>query len=392
MGFLRMTVAVLTLAACTTPSGTATQAITNGSGDAGDPAVIGLADELDQIGCTATVIGPHTAITAAHCLVGRTRLDLHAVVGNDAPSGTVIAISDVRIDPAFDPATLANDLGLVTLREVSSAMVGITTVDASLVGATVKAVGFGSTTSTATDGGTKRLGTAKVTDVEATEVTAAPSPAQPCHGDSGGPMLVAAGTIAAVVSRGDSACSDHAIYARIDVAMTDFVAPYLAETAPATAATGDACLYTEQCASGPCLVTTDDPDLYFCSQPCQHDADCPSKMTCVTDSCRYPVPSPGALGSPCSADAACTSAVCRQNVCTISCLDNAGACPVDYDCGPSGSALELDCFATPPDDGCAGCATGGGAPVGFVIVVLGFARARRSGRSSSPRDSRAARS
>ncbi|MEO8841101.1 MAG: trypsin-like serine protease [Kofleriaceae bacterium] len=383
---------VVALAACTTPTGTAAQAITNGSADPGDPAVIGLADDLDQIGCTATMIGPHTAITAAHCLIGRTALDLHAVAGSDAVSGTRLAISDVRMDPAFDPTSQANDLGLVTLREASSAIVGVATVDASLIGATIHAVGFGSTTSTATDGGTKRIGTAQVSDVQPTEVTAVPSPAQPCHGDSGGPMLLIDGTIAAVVSRGDSTCSDHAIYARIDAAMTDFVAPYLAATAPGTAATGDACLYTEQCASGPCLVTADDPDLYFCSQPCKHDSDCPAKLTCAPDGCRYPVPSPGALGSPCTSDAACTSAVCRQMVCTISCLNNAGACPADYDCGPSGSALELDCFATPPVDGCAGCATGGGAPVGLVIVVLGFARARRSGRSSSPRDSRARRS
>jgi hypothetical protein len=390
---VRALVVVALVGACATPTGTAAQAITNGSADLGDPAVIGLADDLDQIGCTATVIGPHTAITAAHCVAGRMPLGLHAVFGSDVASATVVKISDARADPSFDGTSFANDLALITLRDVSPASaLDIATVDTSLVGATVRAIGFGTTTSTATDGGTKRIGAAKVSDVEPTEITAVPSPAQPCHGDSGGPMVLAAGTIAAVVSRGDAACSDHAIYARIDVAMAGFVEPYLAATAPGTAATGAACLYNEQCASGPCLVTADDPELYFCSQPCQHDADCPSKMTCASDGCRYPVPSPGALGSPCSTDGDCTSAVCRQMVCTISCLNNPGACPADYDCGPSGSALELDCFATPSDDGCAGCATGGGAPVGLVMVVLGFARARRSGRSSSPRDSRARRS
>ena len=389
---MRAIVVVALAGACAAPAGTAAQAITNGSADLGDPAVIGLADDLDQIGCTATMIGPHTAITAAHCVAGRTPLDLHAVFGSDLASATLIAISDARVDPSFDGASFANDLALVTLREVSPATaLDIATVDASLVGATVHAIGFGTTASTAADGGTKRSGTAQVSDVQATEVTAVPGPAQPCHGDSGGPMVLAAGTIAAVVSRGDAACGDHAIYARIDVAMADFVAPYLAATAPGTAATGAACLYMEQCASGPCLVTADDPDLYFCSQPCQHDADCPSKMTCASDGCRYPEPSPGALGSPCSADGDCTSSVCRQMVCTLSCLNDATACPAGYECGPSGSALELDCFAT-PDDGCGGCATGGGTPMGLVIVVLGFARVRRSGRSSSPRDSRARRS
>ena len=193
---------VVALVGCATPTGTAAQAITNGSADLGDPAVIGLADDLDQIGCTATVIGPHTAITAAHCVAGRMPLGLHAVFGSDVGSATMIEISDARADPSFDGTSFANDLALVTLRDVSPApALGIATVDASLVGVTVRTIGFGTTASTATDGGTKRSGTAKVSDVEPTEITAVPSPAQPCHGDSGGPMLLPAGTVAAVVSR-----------------------------------------------------------------------------------------------------------------------------------------------------------------------------------------------
>ena len=387
---MRFLAIVVILAGCTTELGTAAQAITNGSADSGDPAVIGLVDDAGEVGCTASVIAPHTAITAAHCVAGRVPLGLHALFGADVATGTLIMISDAQVDPAFDSMTLANDLALVTLRDESPGGVIATAAGDGPVGATVETVGFGTTSSTATDGGTKRAGTAKVSDVQPTEVTAMPDPAQPCHGDSGGPMLIG-GSVVAVASRGDTGCSDHAIYARIDVAMTAFVTPYLAATAPGTAATGAACLYDGECANGACLVTKDDPDLYFCTQPCTHDSDCPAAMTCAADGCRYPEPSPGALGSPCTADAMCTTGTCRQMVCTRSCLNDATACPAGYEC--SGTGLEVDCFVKPP--GCGGCASGAKtpiAPVGLVIVVLGCVRARRSGRSARPRGSRAARS
>jgi secreted trypsin-like serine protease len=377
------------LAGCAAPAETtAVQAITNGSADSGDPAVIGLVDDAGEVGCTASVIAPHTAITAAHCLTGRVPLGLRALFGSDVATGTLIPISDALVDPAFDSATLANDLAVVTLREESPGGVLAMAAANGAVGTTVETVGFGTTSSTATDGGTKRAGTAKISDVQPTEVTAMPDPAQPCHGDSGGPMLLG-GSVVAVASRGDAACSDHAIYARIDVALAGFVMPYITATGSGTQATGSACLYDGECATGPCLVTKDDPDLYFCSQPCTHDSDCPTSMTCASDGCRYTEPSPGALGSPCTADATCTTGLCRQMVCTRSCLTDSSACPAGYECG--GSGLERDCFAK-ADGGCGGCATGGGAPVGLVIVILGCVRARRSGRFASRSGSRAPRS
>jgi hypothetical protein len=379
------------IAGCATQVGAAAQAITNGSADSGDPAAIGLVDVAGDVGCTATVIETHTAITAAHCVAGRVPLGLRALFGTDVATGTLIAISSAQIDPAFDTGTLANDLAVLTLREASPGGVIAIAAGDTAIGTTVDTVGFGTTTSTAADGGTKRAGTAKISDVQPTELTVTPDPAQPCHGDSGGPMLVA-GSVVAVASRGDTACSDHAIYARIDVALAGFVMPYLTATGSATQATGSACLYDGECANGACLVTKDDPDLYFCSQACTHDADCPATMTCASDGCRYPEPSPGALGSPCTDGTTCTTGLCRQMVCTRSCLTDGSACPDGYEC--SGSGLELDCFVK-PDGGCGGCTTGGGAPAGLVILVAGFlrfGRGRRSGRSARPRDSRAGRS
>ncbi len=385
-----------TLSACASPTASAPQAVTNGTADGGDPAVVALVDVAGTVGCTASVIAPHTAITAAHCVAGRDPRALRALFGSSLADGVFVTIADARVHPAFDATSFAHDVAMLTLRDeapVPPLALDERALDASLVGATFTVVGFGTTTSAGGDGGEKRTGTARISEVTADELTALPDPSQPCRGDSGGPALLSADAVAAVVSRGDSACSDHAIYARIDVARGPLVDPYLADTAPGTAHTGDACFYAGHCAEGPCLQAQDDPLLYFCSRACTSDADCPDAMSCAADGCRYPEPSPGALGSACTRDADCTSATCREETCTVSCLGDPDACPADYAC--RGEGLSLYCFAI-EDTGCGGCAAGGGAPAWLVIIWLGwlgwFGRAGRSGRSGSRRDSRAARS
>lgn len=80
-----------------------------------------------------------------------------------------------------------------------------------------------------------------------------------------------ASAITGVVSHGGSACSDHAVYARVDVARASFIEPYLEATAPSTAAAREPCLYAEQCDAGPCLQTEDEASLWFCSRACGSD-------------------------------------------------------------------------------------------------------------------------
>lgn len=379
---------VCALAACTASASSTAQPITNGTPATGDPAVIALVDPEGRVACTASVIGPHSAITASHCVSGRDARTLRAAFGSTIAGATFIAISDARTHPMFDAGTLGYDVAMLTLRDaapVAPLALDTRTIDASLVGTTFRVVGFGNTASGVGDSGTKREGTARISEVAADEITALPDPSQPCRGDSGGPALLAATAVAAVVSRGDAACSDHAIYARIDVARAILVDPYLAETAPGTVHTGDACLYEGHCAEGPCLQTTDDPLLYFCSAPCEVDADCPSAMECAADGCRYPVPSPGALGAPCAGDGDCSGGTCREQVCTVSCFTDSSSCPVGYEC--RGGALTRYCFVA--ESGGCGCTSGSSAPVWLVVIWFGFARARRSGRSASRRDTRA---
>jgi hypothetical protein len=389
----RSVVLLCAASACAVEPSSVEQAVTNGALDTGDPAVVALVDLGDRGGCTATLIGPHTAITAAHCFLGPSARTLRVFMGTSlAEGGMFSAVSDARSHPSFDATTLANDVAVFTFRdELPAAPVALDarTLDASFVGTTFTAVGFGTTSSATADTGEKRAGTARISAVSADEITVTPDPAQPCRGDSGGPMLLAPDAIAAVVSRGDSACSDHAIYARIDVARAVLVDPYVAETAPGTVHTGDRCLYAGHCAEGACLKAHDDPLLYFCSQPCTREADCPAAMECAADGCRYPEPSPGALGSPCVEDAQCTSGMCRDSLCTQSCLSASDDCPEGFVCG--GTVPALHCVPA-AGGGCGGCSSGGGGAAATLwLLVIGCARARRSGRSSPRRGSRAAR-
>lgn len=373
---------VCVASACTPPLGEADHAITNGTADSGDPAVAALVDGNGGVLCTASVVGPNTGITAAHCFAGPPARTLRLWFGSTTAGGGAFArVADARVHPAFELATFEHDVAVFTIRDESPVLplaLDARPIDGSLIGTTFSAVGFG-TTGAAADSGVKRIGTARISAVALDELTAMPDPAQPCRGDSGGPMLIAPDAVVAVVSHGDAACADHVIYARIDVARASLVDPYVAATAPGTAHTGDACFYEGHCAEGPCLQTDDDALLYFCSRTCSRNSDCPTGMECAADGCRYPQPSPGALGSSCIADPACTTGTCRDDVCTVSCLGSPDACPAEYEC--RGAGLSQYCFAVPPT-GCAGCSTEGGAPTWFVVLWLGWcARARRSTRT-----------
>jgi MYXO-CTERM domain-containing protein len=370
--------------ACAAPADPATEtaAITQGVA-AQDPAVVAILGADGTLGCTGTLIAPHTVLTAGHCVPALRRRELSVFFGDSlSGAGIFIAVSDTRVEPDFDPATLAHDVALFTLREagpVAPLALDPRTLDASLVGQTLRIVGFGVTAPGAGDTGDKRSGTASVTAVDALDVTAVGAPSLPCRGDSGGPALLDDGTgerVGGVVSRGDPGCVTDGVFARVDVARDTFIAPYLAATAPGTAATGDPCFYDGHCAEGTCAQAADDPLLYFCTRPCNGDRDCPAALACTAGECRHPLPSPGALGSSCTADSECTSDDC-YGTCTRSCFGKPDSCPAGFDCVAVDTFVD-DCL--PKAGGC-GCSTeeGGGwtLPLGLLVALRLRRRQRR---------------
>jgi secreted trypsin-like serine protease len=243
------------------------QPVTNGSPAVDDPAVVALITEADELVCTGAVIGAHTVITAAHCVVPLPPAQLRVFLGGAVGQGGVIVeVAHARAHPGFDPG--GRDIALLTLREpvaVPPLQLEASVLDGSLVGTAIRVVGFGLSAAGTDDAGSKREGVARIATVRAEELVAVPDPSLSCLGDSGGPALLPAGTIAGVVSRVDSGCRDHAVYSRVDTARDAFIDPYLAATAPGTAALGDPCYYEAMCAEGSCAAAGDDPHDRQCT-------------------------------------------------------------------------------------------------------------------------------
>lgn len=238
------------------PAGFASSAsaITNGTQDDGDPAVIALVSRSGvDVRCTATLIAPRVAITAAHCAMGdpRNLSELRAFFGTaPAAGGLFIDVVDGRVDPGYDETTFAHDLALIHLAKVApiapSPLLRLP-VDATFIGASARLVGFGVTASSLSNRGVKREGTATLAEISDLELLLHPGPSLACIFDSGGPTFLSVGGtefLSGVTSRGDANCSQYTKDTRIDSRLQAFVDPYLGEVSMESDSAG--CAITRQ--------------------------------------------------------------------------------------------------------------------------------------------------
>lgn len=356
--------------------------ITGGTPDDADPAVVAIVRaETGAAQCTGTVIAEHVVLTAAHCGV---QLDPSAfeieITNQIGTGGRRIAITHAVAHPAFDD-TENNDLALLVLAD--PAEVAPATLFASPPPLALRLVGFGDTSGAIADGGRKRTGTTAVTSTSARAIVLGPDPSLPCTGDSGGPAFAPTGELAAVISRGDASCATYGKAVRVDAHLASFITPYLAATAPGTIALGDACLYDAHCTTGSCLEAADEPLVHYCSQDCTADAGCPAAMQCDDHACRYPTPSPGAIGASCTADPECVRGECvPAGYCSVRCVAGRDDCPADFACDHAGG---IDFFCTPvTSGGCCDAGTGS-APGALILFGLGLAAYLSTGRRYSSR-------
>jgi secreted trypsin-like serine protease len=314
------TIVTLSLAACHRPA-PLRSAITQGSPDSGDPAVVALVLPVPLCGqpamlvCTGTLVAERAVLTAAHCLKESPAAGYQVFFGSDVNAG-----GELRdVIAGFMPPDTSVDLALLALGSAAPTAplpLRSQALDASAVNATVRVVGFGADDQMMV--GVKRQGTAAIDQVDAATFRIRAAPALSCNGDSGGPVLLTSGGVeqlAGVTSFGDPGCSISGTNVRVD-SQSGWIQTTLAQIAalPAPAPRGPI-----------------DPAADFCAQACSGDDQCPAGMLCTDGLCALIGFQPGRFG------AACTD-TCANGTCAAI----AGGCRCEVDCNapmPGGCSM-----------------------------------------------------
>jgi V8-like Glu-specific endopeptidase len=332
--------------------GPATRArpIVGGALDTGDPAVVAIGprrigcDEALAARCTGALIAPRLVLTAAHCVIDpRLSSELEVFFGSatDAPGPQIRRVVHVAAHPDYQADGDDADLAALILdapAPVAPLPLDTGTLDDTWIDTSVRLVGFGQPSSTEPVTGTKRAGTAVITDLDATTFRVEPDPAMSCHGDSGGPVLATRGSsevLIGVTSRGDPGCQEYGQNVRIDSFRASFLATWI-DAAAAWPAPPPA--------DGDALAGLGDA---ICTAACADDAACPAGLVCrpstgpdgVANRCVLPGLVPGSFGDACAGDAACDERCVR-----VATNGSGDACRCYQNCN--------DAPVTEPEGGC----------------------------------------
>lgn len=309
------------------------QAIVGGTTDFGDPEVFMLLQEYSngqQSGCTSTLIGSRTLLTAAHCvdprIAGATSMTIWAMnktYVNQATSADLIRVIETRMHPGWNPNVgLDHDIAMALLeRSPNLAPKPWNETDIrSFGGRPLRAVGYGTTGQSGTGSGVKRTVDLTFRQISSTHIALGDQTGKGvCHGDSGGPSFHRfSDGVERVVGvhsfTANQACTDGADI-RVD-AYASFVRQWLAEKEAPT------CGQDGRCVSG-CTPTVD-PDCCGVDGTCSLEA-CTADPDCVPD------------GQRCTSELQCKSRLCASDpqhpefYCTRRC-STAAECQAGMEC------------------------------------------------------------
>jgi hypothetical protein len=274
----------------------------------------------------------------------------------DAPDLGFRQVVHVAIHPEYrddgDDADLAA-LILDTPAPVAPATLGTEAIDATWIDSQVRVVGFGQALSTDLVTGTKRSGTAVITEVSPASFRIAASPSMSCHGDSGGPVLATRGSAEVVIgltSTGDPGCALYGDNVRVDSFRDAFIAPWIADAATWPAS---------PVADSDALTGMGD---MLCTADCTGDMQCPAGLLCrpspgpdgIVNRCVLPGLVGGQLGPACTSDATCDQRCVRVRaddspdacLCYRACTDTprsepGGGCQIETSAASPGPGLGL---------------------------------------------------
>lgn len=303
----------------------------------------------DHAQCSGVLVGQRVVATAAHC-VGAGAL---AVLVD----GELVPVTHAAKHPKWDPATWRHDFALLLVGDQASVRPARlpAVADRAQVerGARVRLVGFGHESPDGTDEHVQRSGFARIEEVTNDELVLRADPAGACYGDSGGPVFLGSSdVVVALVTGGGQGCTGLVRAVRVDPYLADPIATYVANSELGVADTGERCLDDLSCAEGSCWFPSDVPTIGYCQRACVPGT-CPAGMMCSDGDCRYPLPSPGALGSACDVASDCGAGVCATesesapSVCAVRCW------PADTD--PCGGDVATRCLPNEHDPGQHAC-------------------------------------
>jgi uncharacterized protein (TIGR03382 family) len=185
-------------------TGVASQAIISGqASDPGEFPATGMLVIADTMTCTATLIAPDVALTAAHCLATPIFGTFGFTLDTDAADGTqdIIPVSVWHRHPGFDDGVddfvdlaVRNDVGVILLDrpilDVAPEKIEVPA-DGDLVapGAELSVVGYGRVVWHTGSLALKRDAQVFVDRSERNEFSTTAADPQPCNGDSGGPLF-----------------------------------------------------------------------------------------------------------------------------------------------------------------------------------------------------------